>query len=135
MLMQTHEARLAVELAQLARNQGRRTILFVDEVHRFNKSQQDAFLPYVESGTITFIGATTENPSFELNAAVLSRSQVMVLERLTLASLELLAQRGNAQWYTDPINHAGFGHIADRLFEPRMKAHDRLRAVRPWHFG
>jgi putative ATPase len=58
---------------------GRRTILFVDEVHRFNKSQQDAFLPYVESGLLTFIGATTENPSFEVNSELLSRAQVYVL--------------------------------------------------------
>jgi putative ATPase len=67
--------------------------LFVDEIHRFNKSQQDAFLPYVEDGTITLIGATTENPSFELNAALLSRCQVLVLNRLTEADLELLLQR------------------------------------------
>mgnify|MGYP003298743096 CR=1 FL=1 len=62
---------------------GRRTILFVDEIHRFNKSQQDAFLPHVESGLFTFIGATTENPSFEVNAALLSRAKVIVLRALT----------------------------------------------------
>ena len=72
------EIRTAVEKAQLALQQGQRTILFVDEVHRFNKSQQDAFLPYVENGLFTFIGATTENPSFEVNPALLSRSQVCI---------------------------------------------------------
>ncbi|NNJ68009.1 MAG: AAA family ATPase, partial [Boseongicola sp.] len=81
------------EAARLRRTNGQGTLLFVDEIHRFNKAQQDGFLPYMEDGTILLVGATTENPSFELNAAVLSRSQVMVLERLTLASLELLAQR------------------------------------------
>jgi putative ATPase len=69
------------------------TLLFVDEIHRFNKAQQDGFLPYMEDGTIVLVGATTENPSFELNAALLSRAQVIVLERLTLADLERLAQR------------------------------------------
>ncbi|MHB8947845.1 MAG: AAA family ATPase, partial [Rhodoferax sp.] len=68
------DIREAVEQAQVAQQQGRRTIVFVDEVHRFNKSQQDAFLPHVESGLFTFIGATTENPSFELNSALLSRA-------------------------------------------------------------
>ena len=74
------EIREAVERARLERDaHGRATILFVDEVHRFNKSQQDAFLPHVESGLLTFIGATTENPSFEVNGALLSRAQVYVL--------------------------------------------------------
>ncbi len=76
------EIRQAVDVAkQQAGQYGRRTILFVDEVHRFNKSQQDAFLPYVEDGTLIFIGATTENPSFELNNALLSRARVYVLKR------------------------------------------------------
>lgn len=75
---------------------GRGTMLFVDEIHRFNRSQQDAFLPYVEDGTVTLIGATTENPSFELNAALLSRCQVLVLRRLTDADLEILLQRAEA---------------------------------------
>ena len=81
------------ESAKIRRQNGRGTLLFVDEIHRFNKAQQDGFLPYMEDGTILLVGATTENPSFELNAAVLSRSQVLVLERLTLADMELLAQR------------------------------------------
>jgi putative ATPase len=76
-----------------ARNRKGGTLLFVDEIHRFNKAQQDGFLPYMEDGTILLVGATTENPSFELNAALLSRSQVIVLQRLSLADLERLAQR------------------------------------------
>src|SRR5487761_2530830 len=79
------DIRAAVEQAQEALNQQTRsTILFIDEIHRFNKSQQDALLPYVESGLVTFIGATTENPSFEVNSALLSRSQVYVLKALAL---------------------------------------------------
>src|SRR6056297_2004957 len=81
------------EAARMRRQNGQGTLLFVDEIHRFNKAQQDGFLPYMEDGTILLVGATTENPSFELNSALLSRSQVMVLERLTLADLEKLAQR------------------------------------------
>jgi putative ATPase len=77
------DIRDAVEQAQVALGQGRRTILFVDEVHRFNKSQQDAFLSHVESGLFTFIGATTENPSFEVNSALLSRAAVYVLQPLS----------------------------------------------------
>lgn len=77
------DIREAVSQAQQYQQQGKPSILFVDEVHRFNKSQQDAFLPYVEDGTITFIGATTENPSFELNNALLSRARVYVLKSLT----------------------------------------------------
>lgn len=81
------------ESARLRRRNGRGTLLFVDEIHRFNKSQQDAFLPVMEDGTITLIGATTENPSFELNAALLSRSQVLVLKRLDDAALEQILER------------------------------------------
>lgn len=81
------DIRQAVELATLTREAGRRTILFVDEVHRFNKSQQDAFLPHVENGTIIFIGATTENPSFELNNALLSRVRTYVLTSLAAEDL------------------------------------------------
>lgn len=84
------EIREAIERARQNRQVGRRTILFVDEVHRFNKSQQDAFLPHIEDGTITFIGATTENPSFELNSALLSRARVYLLKSLTSADIELV---------------------------------------------
>nr|WP_301300371.1 replication-associated recombination protein A [Pseudomonas citronellolis] len=88
------EIRQSVEMAkQQAAQYGRRTILFVDEVHRFNKSQQDAFLPYVEDGTLIFIGATTENPSFELNNALLSRARVYVLKSLDEAALRKLVRR------------------------------------------
>lgn len=87
------DLRKVFESARHRRTLGRGTLLFVDEIHRFNKSQQDAFLPFVEDGTITLIGATTENPSFELNAALLSRCQVLVLNRLTEADLEMLLQR------------------------------------------
>ena len=87
------EIREVVEQAHIWQNQGRQTILFVDEVHRFNKSQQDAFLPHVESGLLTFIGATTENPSFEVNNALLSRATVYVLEPLTANELGDLINR------------------------------------------
>ena len=87
------EIREAIEEAKLAQAQGKRTILFVDEVHRFNKAQQDAFLPFVEAGLVTFIGATTENPSFEVNSALLSRAQVYVLKSLSLEELDRLLDR------------------------------------------
>ena len=75
---------------------GKRTLLFVDEIHRFNRAQQDGFLPYVENGTVTLVGATTENPSFELNAALLSRAQVLILHRLDRTALEQLLDRAEA---------------------------------------
>lgn len=87
------EIRAAIDIAHQNRNAGRRTILFVDEVHRFNKSQQDAFLPHIEDGTITFIGATTENPSFELNSALLSRARVYLLRSLTETDIEQVLQQ------------------------------------------
>lgn len=91
------ELRKVFEQAKLRRQNGQGTLLFVDEIHRFNKSQQDSFLPHMEDGTITLVGATTENPSFELNAALLSRAQVIVLDRLSLADLELLMQRAERE--------------------------------------
>ncbi|UAK25395.1 replication-associated recombination protein A [Sphingomonas nostoxanthinifaciens] len=78
------------------RRMNRRTLLFVDEIHRFNRAQQDGFLPYVEDGTVVLVGATTENPSFELNAALLSRAQVLILERLDARALEALLARAEA---------------------------------------
>jgi putative ATPase len=87
------EIREAVEQARVAQAQGRRSIVFVDEVHRFNKSQQDAFLPHVESGLFTFIGATTENPSFEVNSALLSRATVHVLQPIGEDDLHALLER------------------------------------------
>jgi putative ATPase len=98
------EIREAVQRAQQYRATGRKTVLFIDEVHRFNKSQQDAFLPYVEDGTFIFVGATTENPSFELNNALLSRAQVYVLKSLSAEQLQQILQQGIAQ--LDPAPRA-----------------------------
>ena len=83
--------------ARTAARAGQRTLLFVDEIHRFNRAQQDGFLPFVEDGTVTLVGATTENPSFELNAALLSRAQVLILRRLDAAALEQLLERAEAE--------------------------------------
>ncbi len=87
------ELRKVFEAAKIRRSNGKGTLLFVDEIHRFNKAQQDGFLPHMEDGTILLVGATTENPSFELNAAVLSRAQVLVLERLSSEDLAALMSR------------------------------------------
>ncbi|GAA3536035.1 replication-associated recombination protein A [Zobellella aerophila] len=92
------EIRAAIERAREHKQAGRRTILFVDEVHRFNKSQQDGFLPHIEDGTVTFVGATTENPSFELNNALLSRARVYLLKRLEVSDIEAMI----GQALTDP---------------------------------
>jgi putative ATPase len=94
------DIREAMQQAEMMAQQGRRTILFVDEVHRFNKAQQDAFLPYVERGTVTFIGATTENPSFEVNSALLSRAAVYVLKSLDESELGELFDRALATTLT-----------------------------------
>ncbi|MGB0968951.1 MAG: replication-associated recombination protein A [Halocynthiibacter sp.] len=108
------ELRKVFEAAKMRRSNGRGTLLFVDEIHRFNKAQQDGFLPYMEDGTILLVGATTENPSFELNSAVLSRSQVLVLERLDLKDLELLAQRSEKEMNRAlPLD----GHARETLLE------------------
>jgi putative ATPase len=116
------EIRQAVEVAQQhAAQYGRRTILFVDEVHRFNKSQQDAFLPYVEDGTLIFIGATTENPSFELNNALLSRARVYVLKSLDEAAMRKLVKRA----LSDPKG-LGERHLSlpDEAFQILLAAAD-----------
>jgi putative ATPase len=114
------DIRDAVEQAQIAQGTalenaagagGRRTIVFVDEVHRFNKSQQDAFLPHVESGLFTFIGATTENPSFEVNSALLSRAAVYVLQPLTEADLEQIAAKAQAIDAVPPIEKAALDRL------------------------
>src|SRR5262245_5120617 len=97
------EIKAVMTEAERTRHYGRRTILFVDEIHRFNKAQQDAFLPHVENGGITLIGATTENPSFELNAALLSRSKVYVLYPLAVEDIISLLNRALA----DPVNGLG----------------------------
>ena len=106
------DIREAVAQAQAAKARGRHTILFVDEVHRFNKAQQDAFLPYVEQGLVTLIGATTENPSFEVNSALLSRAAVYVLEPLDEAAMSGLFERARAL----ACPQLGFDDVArDRL--------------------
>ena len=108
------ELRRVFEAARLRRQQGQGTLLFVDEIHRFNRAQQDSFLPHMEDGTIVLVGATTENPSFELNAALLSRAQVIVLDRLEPRDLELLAQRAEREMGRPlPLNP----EARDRLIE------------------
>jgi putative ATPase len=107
------DIREAVERATQARDglEQRRTIVFVDEVHRFNKSQQDAFLPHVESGLFTFIGATTENPSFEVNSALLSRAAVYVLQPLTETDLQQIVARAQAIDAVPEIEEAAIGRL------------------------
>jgi putative ATPase len=109
------EIREAVDLAQQARDGlvRRRTVVFVDEVHRFNKSQQDAFLPHVESGLFTFIGATTENPSFEVNSALLSRAAVYVLEPLDANCLQSIVARAQAQAALPAIEKAAMNRLIE----------------------
>jgi putative ATPase len=102
------DIRAAMERAEQNLAHSRRTILFVDEIHRFNKSQQDALLPYVESGLVTFIGATTENPSFEVNSALLSRAQVYVLKSLTEDELRQLVARARVK----ALSHLAFDDAA-----------------------
>ncbi|MCP4327340.1 MAG: replication-associated recombination protein A [Alphaproteobacteria bacterium] len=99
------DLRKIFDAARRRREEGRGTLLFIDEVHRFNRAQQDGFLPYVEDGTVTLVGATTENPSFELNGALLSRCQVLILNRLDDAALELLLARAeNAECRVLPLS-------------------------------
>ena len=107
------DIREAVEQASRVRDglEQRRTIVFVDEVHRFNKSQQDAFLPHVESGLFTFIGATTENPSFEVNSALLSRAAVYVLQPLTQADLAQIVALAQAEYALPTIESAAVDHL------------------------
>ena len=108
------ELKKIFEAARHRHSNGHGTLLFVDEIHRFNKAQQDGFLPYMEDGTVLLVGATTENPSFELNAALLSRAQVLVLQRLGLADLERLAQRAERLIGTElPLT----GEARDSLLE------------------
>jgi len=109
------DIREAIERAKYNQSQGIRTILFVDEVHRFNKAQQDAFLPHVEDGTVTFIGATTENPSFELNNALLSRARVYLIKRLDDAALNAILERAISD------TEAGLGDIGLSLNEEQKQ--------------
>ncbi|HEY0719973.1 MAG TPA: replication-associated recombination protein A [Gammaproteobacteria bacterium] len=115
------DIRAAIEQAKVVRQaEGRGTVLFVDEVHRFNKSQQDAFLPFVEDGTVTFIGATTENPSFELNSALLSRARVYVLKSLTAEDVRAIIDHA----LHDQVHGLGERHI--EIAEPLR---DRLALI------
>jgi putative ATPase len=111
------DLRKVFEAARIRRQNGAGTLLFVDEIHRFNKAQQDSFLPHMEDGTILLVGATTENPSFELNAALLSRAQVLVLERLGEDDLENLVRRAEAEigrdLPLDPAARAALRAMAD----------------------
>ncbi|MDH5258452.1 MAG: AAA family ATPase, partial [Gammaproteobacteria bacterium] len=111
------DVRAAVEKAKLNFQQtAKKTILFVDEIHRFSKSQQDAFLPYVEDGTIVFIGATTENPSFELNNALLSRARVYVLKSLTSDDISQVIKRA----LSDKVN--GYGNDNIQITEQQINS-------------
>ncbi|WP_374314171.1 replication-associated recombination protein A, partial [Dongia sp.] len=108
------DLRKVFEAARERRRMGQGTLLFIDEIHRFNRAQQDGFLPYVEDGTIVLVGATTENPSFELNAALLSRAQVFVLNRLDAAAEELLLARAeDLMGYRLPLNEAARKALLD----------------------
>ena len=112
------------EAMRMRRATGRRTIVFIDEIHRFNKAQQDAFLPRVEAGDIVLIGATTENPSFEVNAALLSRSKVFVLRGLTGDEIAGILERALA----DPVRGLAGAHVAGRRRRgTRHRAHVKWR--------
>ncbi len=142
------DLRKAFDRAKGRRAQGKGTLLFIDEIHRFNRAQQDSFLPHMEDGTITLIGATTENPSFELNAALLSRAVVLSFQRLDEASLEKLLERAEAEEGQElPLNDEareaikamadGDGrtiiNLAEEVFaavEPRSAPLDRDQLVR-----
>ena len=128
------EIREAVEQAQALRKAGRATVLFVDEVHRFNKSQQDAFLPHVEAGLFSFIGATTENPSFEVNSALLSRATVFVLEALSEDELGQLLDRAVAELPGPPADAAAraqFVAFADGDGRRLLNAYENTAASNP----
>ena len=132
MLGGVKDIRDAVERAQIARNTNRRTIVFVDEVHRFNKAQQDAFLPHVESGLFTFIGATTENPSFEVNSALLSRATVHVLKVLSEDDLRELLTRAAALLAAPPLTDAARDRLvayADGDARRLLNAYENLIAM------
>ena len=128
------DIRDAVERAEAARARGRRTVVLVDEVHRFNKAQQDAFLPHVESGLLTFVGATTENPSFEVVAALLSRATVHVLEPLADEDLAALIDRAQAALGAPPLTAAARRRLvahADGDARRLLNAYENLLALAP----
>lgn len=128
------EIREAVEQARAMHGAGRATVVFVDEVHRFNKAQQDAFLPHVEAGLFSFIGATTENPSFEVNAALLSRATVHVLKALDDEDLSALLDRAQALLAAPPLSAAArtrLVHQADGDARRLLNAYEQLVAAHP----
>ncbi len=128
------DIREAVERAQELRRAGQATVVFVDEVHRFNKSQQDAFLPHVESGLFAFVGATTENPSFEVNSALLSRATVHVLKPLEEADLGLLLDRAQALLAAPPLTADARQRLvahADGDARRLLNAYENLAAAHP----
>jgi putative ATPase len=129
------DLRKVVAEAKVHRRAGIRTVLFIDEIHRFNKAQQDAILPHVEDGSITLIGATTENPSFELNGALLSRAQVFVLRRLDDAALETLLERAEQAighpLPLDPSGREALRAIADGDGRYLINMVEELAALRP----
>ena len=129
------DIREAVEQAQAQQRRGRGTVVFVDEVHRFNKSQQDAFLPHVESGLFTFIGATTENPSFEVNSALLSRATVHVLQPLSAEDLQGLLERARTLLQAPPLSDEARAQLiawADGDARRLLNAFERLAVT---HLG
>ncbi|HUI19283.1 MAG TPA: replication-associated recombination protein A [Alphaproteobacteria bacterium] len=129
------DLRKVFDAAKKRRTMGEGTLLFIDEIHRFNRAQQDGFLPYVEDGTVTLVGATTENPSFELNAALLSRCQVLVLRRLDDAALEILMARAERaegrKLPLDPEARATLRAIADGDGRYVLNLAEELFALRP----
>lgn len=124
------EIREAIEEAKNYQLQGRQTILFIDEIHRFNKSQQDALLPYIESGLVVFVGATTENPSFEINRALLSRATVYQLKPIDLADLAELVQKVMAEHYADiTIESDAINHLVEYADGDARRLLNRLEQV------
>lgn len=128
------ELRKVFDAAKQRRKAGQGTLLFVDEIHRFNKAQQDGFLPHMEDGTILLVGATTENPSFELNAALLSRAQVLVLERLGPGDLESLAQRAEVELdRTLPLDGPARENLLDMADGDGRALLNLIEQVMAWH--
>lgn len=124
------EIREAIEEAKNYQLQGRQTILFIDEIHRFNKSQQDALLPYIESGLVVFVGATTENPSFEINRALLSRATVYQLKPIDSADLAELVQKVMAEHYADvAIEKDAVNHLVEYADGDARRLLNRLEQV------
>ncbi len=124
------EIREAIEEAKNYQLQGRQTILFIDEIHRFNKSQQDALLPYIESGLVVFVGATTENPSFEINRALLSRATVYQLKPIDSADLAELVQKVMAEHYADiAIESGAVNHLVEYADGDARRLLNRLEQV------